>query len=69
MIKNKKIRACIKLFDAMLANDLEPEQRVEIESCRKHVIELGRKKNPSDTEIFRCIGGIASKLFNAFRND
>lgn len=68
MKKNRALRACITQFDALLSrNDLEPEQRRDIEACRKRVRELGRIKNPTDADVFRCIREISEKLLNTLR--
>src|ERR687892_187185 len=65
-MRNRPFRACIAHFDALLArNDLEPEQRHDIERSRKRIKELARMKNPTKAEIFDCIREVSKELLDA----
>ena len=66
MMKNRALRACVAKFDVWLSrNELEPEQRDDIERCRKRIKELGRIKNPTQADVFNCIREISEKLLDA----
>jgi len=68
MRRNRALRACIAEFDALLErNDLEPEQRDDVERSRKRLKELGRMKNPTKAEMFDCVREISKELLDALR--
>ncbi len=67
-MKNRALRACVAQFDALLSrNDLEPEQRTDIERCRSRIKELGRIKNPAKADVFGCIREVSEKLLDVLR--
>lgn len=68
-MKLRAFKACIKRFDALLLRtDLEPEQRSLIELCRLRILELGRNRNPSESEVFRCINDVSERLLKVIRS-
>jgi len=66
-MKFRAFKATIRRFDGLLRNDLDPEQKLLIETCRSRLRELARKRNLSESEVFSCIDEISEKLLKAFR--
>ena len=71
MSKSKDLRECLAQFQALRSNNnLKPEQKAQIEIVIDRVKKLGRKKNPSQAEIFACVREVSGRLIRVFlKND
>lgn len=66
MSKTLRLRACIKLVDALLGSELEPEQRCFVLFCRKRLIELSQRRNSCREETLAAVNEISTLILQAF---
>jgi len=67
MKKFKELNACIaRLQEVQAGNDLEPEQRKEIERALVHIKRLRRLPHLTQREVFCAVREIADSLLFAF---
>jgi len=67
MRRNRDLKECLAKLNAQCSNNnLKPEQKAQIEIARDRVKRLGRKRNPSQAEVFACVNEVAKRLLSAF---
>lgn len=71
MSKSKDLKECLALLRALHSNNnLKPDQKAQIEIAIDRVKQLGRKKNPTQAEVFACVKDVAKRLIRVlFKND
>jgi len=63
MKKNRDLRQCLAHLRASHSNNnLRPEQKDQIGIVIDRVKELGRKRNPSQAEVFACVKEVSERL-------
>lgn len=67
MRKLKDLTATIAQLRAVIAgNDVEPEQKQEVETAIELLRRFRRKSKPSQAETFRCVRQVSERLLQAF---
>jgi hypothetical protein len=65
----KDLNACIAHLRAIHGrDDIEPEQKKELEGAIECLRRFRRKNNPSQAELFNCVREVAGRLVEAFFN-
>jgi len=63
----KDLNACIAQLQAMLRrNDMQPEQKSDVEKILQRLRKFRRKPNPTRAETFREIRSVTDLLLKAF---